>query len=55
MEKKELDARLVQNLEDRYQYPLGVALVCLTTYLWLAERRRPRRQKNGSNRARGVS
>jgi Ca-activated chloride channel family protein len=40
MEKKELDSRLFQNLEDRFQYPLGLALVFLVASLWLRERRK---------------
>jgi Ca-activated chloride channel family protein len=55
MEKKELDARLFQNLEDRYQYPLGLALACLTAYVSIAERRRPRHRPNGASAMRGRS
>lgn len=41
MEKKELDARLYRNLEERFQYPLAAALGCLAARLWITERRRP--------------
>jgi len=43
LDKKELDSRLVQNFEDRFQYPLGTALLFLITELWLRERRKPGR------------
>ncbi len=43
LDKKEFEARLVQNLEDRFQYPLGAAILCLVAEGLLSERRRPRR------------
>jgi len=43
LEKKELESKLFQNLEDRFQYPLSVALLCLVGELWISERRRIRR------------
>jgi Ca-activated chloride channel family protein len=41
LEKKELESRLQQNFEDRYQYPLVLAFIFLATECWLAERRKP--------------
>ncbi len=41
LEKKEFESRLVQNLEDRYQYPLGPALLLLIAHAWIGERSRP--------------
>lgn len=43
MEKKELESRLVQNFEDRFQYPLTMAVICLVLESWISERLRPRR------------
>ncbi len=41
MEKKQLESRLFQNYEDRFQYPLALALLCLAAEMWISERRRP--------------
>jgi Ca-activated chloride channel homolog len=41
MEKKELESRLFQNFEDRFQYPLTLAVFCLALEAWITERRRP--------------
>jgi Ca-activated chloride channel family protein len=41
MEKKQLEARLFQNFEDQFQYPLGLAIFCLIAEAWMSERRRP--------------
>ncbi len=41
MEKKQLESRLFQTFEDRFQYPLALALLCLFAEAWLSERRRP--------------
>jgi Ca-activated chloride channel homolog len=40
LEKKELESRLQQNFEDRFQYPLAVAFVFLAAECWLSERRK---------------
>jgi Ca-activated chloride channel family protein len=53
MDKKELDSRLFQNFEDRFQYPLGVALALLAAHLLLAERRKPGRRWLGRFSERG--
>jgi Ca-activated chloride channel family protein len=42
MEKKQLEARLYQNFEDRFQVPLSLAIFCLAAAAWITERRRPR-------------
>ena len=39
LDKKELESRLYQNLEDQYQYPLGLAIVFLIAEAWLTEKR----------------
>jgi len=41
LEKKELESRLFQNYEDRFQYPLGLAALFLFAELWISERRKP--------------
>ena len=41
LEKKELESRLQQNFEDRFQYPLTLAFVFLAAECWLSERRKP--------------
>ena len=41
MEKKQLESRLFQNFEDRFQIPLSLAIVCLVLNMWMIERRRP--------------
>jgi Ca-activated chloride channel homolog len=41
LEKKEMESRLFQNLEDQFQYPLGAAVLCLLAGLWIGERRKP--------------
>jgi Ca-activated chloride channel family protein len=43
LDKKEFESKLVQNLEDRYQYPLALAMTCLVAAIWITERRRPGR------------
>ena len=43
LEKKELESRLYQNYEDRFQYPLALAFLCLAGEAWLSERRKPGR------------
>ncbi len=40
MDKKELESKLVQNFEDRFQYPLSLAVLCLALELWITERRK---------------
>jgi Ca-activated chloride channel family protein len=40
MEKKELESKLIQNFEDRFQYPLSLAVLCLALELWICERRK---------------
>jgi Ca-activated chloride channel homolog len=42
LEKKELESRLQQNFEDRFQYPLALAIIFLAAACWLFERRKPR-------------
>jgi len=42
MEKKELESRLFQNFEDRFQYPLALAVILLMSEMSLSERRRGR-------------
>jgi Ca-activated chloride channel family protein len=57
LEKKELESRLFQNLEDRFQYPLALALFCLIAESWISERRKPgfdSRQKGLLHRATAV-
>jgi Ca-activated chloride channel homolog len=39
MEKKGLESRLLQNFEDRFQYPLVAALLCLAAHAWTTDRR----------------
>jgi len=41
LEKKEFESRLFQNYEDRFQYPLAVAIFFLAAELWISEKRRP--------------
>jgi Ca-activated chloride channel family protein len=41
LEKKQLESRLVRNFEDRFQYPLGLALMCLLAECWISERKKP--------------
>jgi len=41
MEKKELESKLYQNFEDRYQYPLALAILFLASEAWMSERRKP--------------
>lgn len=43
MEKKQLESRLYQNFEDQFQYPLGLAILCLIVESWISERRGPGR------------
>ena len=41
LEKKELESRLFQNYEDRFQYPLSLAILFLVAESWISERRNP--------------
>ena len=41
MEKKELESRLYQNFEDRYQVPLSLAILLLAMEVWMTEKRKP--------------
>jgi Ca-activated chloride channel family protein len=41
LEKKELESKLFQNFEDRFQYPLALAILFLVAGSWISERRRP--------------
>ena len=41
LEKKELESRLFQNFEDRFQYPLALAVLFLVAESWINERRKP--------------
>jgi Ca-activated chloride channel homolog len=41
LEKKELESKLQQNFEDRFQYPLALAIVFLAAECWLSEKRKP--------------
>ena len=45
MEKKELESRLFQNYEDRFQYPLALAVLCLFMEASMGERRRHKASK----------
>jgi Ca-activated chloride channel family protein len=38
LEKKELESRIVRNLEDRFQYPLALAFMCLLGQCWISGR-----------------
>ena len=40
LEKKELESKLVQNFEDRFQYPLMIAIVFFVAGLLISEKRR---------------
>jgi Ca-activated chloride channel homolog len=40
LEKKELESKLQHNFEDRFQYPLALAIVFLAAECWLSERRK---------------
>jgi Ca-activated chloride channel family protein len=40
LEKKELESKLIQNYEDRFQYPLLIAILFLAAGSWINERRR---------------
>ena len=41
MDKKELESRLYQNYEDRFQYPLLMAIMLLVAETWMSDRRQP--------------
>ncbi len=41
LEKKEMESRLFQNFEDRFQYPLGLAIFFLILNAWTSEKRKP--------------
>ena len=41
LEKKELESKLVQNFEDRFQYPLAIAILFLVGQSWMSEKRKP--------------
>lgn len=43
LDKKEFESKLIQNLEDRFQYPLAAAIICLVATIWITERRKPGR------------
>ncbi len=43
LEKKELESRFLQNFEDRFQYPLSVAIMLLIIETWTSEKRKPGR------------
>ncbi len=45
LEKKELESRLQKNFEDRFQYPLALAIIFLAAECWLTERRRMKAPK----------
>lgn len=47
-ERKELESRLFQNFEDRFQYPLSLAFVALALNIGLPERRDPSRRRRGA-------
>lgn len=40
LEKKDLESRLTQNFEDRFQYPLLFAILLLAAGFWISEKRR---------------
>ena len=40
LEKKDLESRLAQNFEDRFQYPLFPAILLLAAGFWISEKRR---------------
>ena len=40
LEKKELESRLFQNFEDRFQYPLAFAVICLAAECWISEKKK---------------
>lgn len=40
LEKKEFASRLFRNYEDRFQYPLGAAIIFLAAGWWISEKRR---------------
>jgi Ca-activated chloride channel family protein len=40
LEKKELESRVFQNYEDRFQFPLAVAIIFLVAEAWITERRK---------------
>lgn len=52
LDKKEFESKLVQNFEDRFQYPLAAALICLLATILITERRRPGRSWLGRFAAR---
>lgn len=41
LEKKELESRVLQNFEDRFQFPLAVAIILLAAEAWISDRRKP--------------
>jgi Ca-activated chloride channel homolog len=43
IEKKELESKLFQNYEDRFQYPLAMAILCIIGAAWIGEYRKPGR------------
>jgi len=44
LEKKQLESRLFQNFEDKFQYPLSIAILFLVGESWISERRKPGRK-----------
>lgn len=43
LEKKDLESKLVQNFEDRFQYPLGAAILFFAAGFWISEKRSSRK------------
>ncbi|NLT66193.1 MAG: VWA domain-containing protein [Acidobacteria bacterium] len=41
LEKKELESSIFRNYEDRFQYPLAIAVLFLVAGSWISESRRP--------------
>jgi Ca-activated chloride channel family protein len=40
LEKKELESKLFQNFEDRFQYPLAFAVIFLVAECWISEKKK---------------
>jgi Ca-activated chloride channel family protein len=40
LEKKELESRFLQNLEDQFQFPLALAILFLAAEMWISEKRK---------------
>jgi Ca-activated chloride channel family protein len=41
LEKKELESRLFQNFEERFQYPLAFAILFLAAACWISDKHKP--------------